>query len=680
MGSTTWRLKGLVAFAFVISLLPQSAGAQSELRFPATQFGQAYLLPSQSTEIDALESLIDENRENFEFLSAFSEGHPLTRLSKAVGRVDILRSTSLNDAWVGVCTGTLIAPDHIITAAHCFFTASGRPLRIDQARVRFGFYGDVVPNGDGEDFALALPPAEFDVALDYAILKVQGSPGLQLGIAPISAQRPVAGQELMLVHHPLGQPMRVTRKDCRVVNARTFVESEVRHHCDTLPGSSGAPIFTEINPSFVGIHTRGFRPKTGSNFNAGNPVAAILGKSLLLQNLLEQAVSAAQPDAARVDRVSEPEPTSEVSRPKGQLEGLHARALQFSPNGRYLAVRWGVEGAGQDTLIQVISLKDGRPTATFKSRKSSCHTLVWNDSSSSLAYFSHTSLLVRHLTTGQTAEHPEQVIGCDTGSSNSSGIFEGAHSGHFAIGERDWGEPLRVFKIGSTDVPSFSSQLLRVPQLGNGIDWASLSQTGERIAVVVGGPPGEGVDGVVRVYDVASKTKILEKPLSGGAGSTKVLISGDGKRLIMTTILMQKAETEPYLEQVDVIEVEGAQETTRQFTIPTKGDHFLSIQTEGIAAVNKSGTVLFHRAEGPFISATGLSADDGFRIAVPTTTEGPRYETKFAISADSHYVAASWSGGQIYILDGRRKQVSMTIDAVDTLRGIDPQLELHADQ
>lgn len=60
---------------------------------------------------------------------------------------------------------------------------------------------------------------------------------------------------LIIFHHPQGEPLRYSVDDCFPASTRGIYLS---HRCDTLQGSSGAPIFNARTGSLVGFHNRGF--------------------------------------------------------------------------------------------------------------------------------------------------------------------------------------------------------------------------------------------------------------------------------------------------------------------------------------------------------------------------------------------------------------------------------------
>ncbi len=155
---------------------------------------------------------------------------------------------------VSSCTCTLIAPDLIITAGHCMATD-------DDARtgsVTFDFETNcdgTRPPGYSPRFyklkrvvrqGFERAAGDLRPALDYCILQIVTPPGgLGLPPVPIRHDLPPLDEPLFIVHHPRGQPKKVSRypidSTCKVLPGTD--ESKVNFGCDIDNGSSGSSIF-----------------------------------------------------------------------------------------------------------------------------------------------------------------------------------------------------------------------------------------------------------------------------------------------------------------------------------------------------------------------------------------------------------------------------------------------------
>ncbi|MEO1015158.1 MAG: trypsin-like peptidase domain-containing protein [Pseudomonadota bacterium] len=251
--------------------------ALQEFLFSAEQFGKNNLEFNQSTEdLERLEAVLGD-RARFEPLADYGPGSDLRRLSAPVGRLDILHGFN----GMRTCTASIIAPDLILTNHHCI---PGDPKYgpITGLNLVMGFY-------DGADettvvrYVVDPSPVETNKDLDYAILRVEGRPSDRFGAVRILAEDPTPGASLMVFHHPLGRPKHVTRSNCRVPRSFTFTSDRIAHSCDTLPGSSGAPVFAELGRGVLGLHYGGPNTLGPGQYNSAKRITSILAASDVLQ-------------------------------------------------------------------------------------------------------------------------------------------------------------------------------------------------------------------------------------------------------------------------------------------------------------------------------------------------------------------------------------------------------------
>jgi V8-like Glu-specific endopeptidase len=242
----------------------------------------------------------DENLDVLRLLHKYSNRPPaddeavtadtieFVRASRRVCRVEPRNATP--------CTGFLVAPDMVLTAAHGLVGGT-QPIPPGDITCRFDLYvfsgdrqADQVPVGARTDLgdnwivASSRPSRGSDLPtgeeLDYILFRIQSPLGsLSLprnrrrrrGWMDLSAANvgPIAQSEIAVLQHPNGRLLRFSRgKVSRLApeNGRFFYDN------DTDVGSSGGPALNQ-NKQVVGVHTfaRSTGPMTekeGVNFQA----------------------------------------------------------------------------------------------------------------------------------------------------------------------------------------------------------------------------------------------------------------------------------------------------------------------------------------------------------------------------------------------------------------------------
>jgi V8-like Glu-specific endopeptidase len=165
--------------------------------------------------------------------------------ARAVGRI-----VTKND--VGFGTGFLISPRLLMTNNHVLEDAGAAAHSLIEFDFVRRFDGII-----GTTQLFRLLPSEFFITstaqdglnLDYTIVAVEAvnSHGARLaerGFIPlITTSGKLALKELAnIIQHPGGEPQQVALRDSQVVES---LEHFIRYEADTLPGSSGSPVFND---------------------------------------------------------------------------------------------------------------------------------------------------------------------------------------------------------------------------------------------------------------------------------------------------------------------------------------------------------------------------------------------------------------------------------------------------
>jgi V8-like Glu-specific endopeptidase len=165
---------------------------------------------------------------------------------RGVGRVNVGGLSTR-----GLCTGTLIAPDVVLTVAHCVVQRrTGRPHRLDSLFFVAGWRRGAM-TGSSVAAAVAVHPLyrarnEGDGALasDLALLRLR-DPLTSAAAMPFTvAAPPPPGAPIVVVSYRRDRPHALTYQDDCTYEARRGALLILR--CAVASGASGAPVLAEI--------------------------------------------------------------------------------------------------------------------------------------------------------------------------------------------------------------------------------------------------------------------------------------------------------------------------------------------------------------------------------------------------------------------------------------------------
>jgi V8-like Glu-specific endopeptidase len=170
------------------------------------------------------------------------------------------------------CSGSLIAADLFLTAGHCVdSTTLGDYVAFNYERAA----GSTTVLTQSHAQVTAIVEDELG-GLDYAIVRLAGTPGNTWGISAVAAADPATGVAITIIGHPNAEP-----KQIEAGTVASFSGNYLRYgNVDTLGGSSGSGVL-DSSGRIVGVHTNGGCTAAGGT-NSGVRIARIRAVSNVL--------------------------------------------------------------------------------------------------------------------------------------------------------------------------------------------------------------------------------------------------------------------------------------------------------------------------------------------------------------------------------------------------------------
>lgn len=141
-----------------------------------------------------------------------------SQLRAAVHKLDIGED-------LGTCSGTMIAPRHYLTAAHCI--VEGQSLKVD------GRQATLLKKSEETDLAL------LDVAIDCPCV-------------PVASERPGVDTPVVVIGYPLGIGQYLTEgRIMPVLNVPDELAHLMGISAAVAPGNSGGPVFALVNGEYL---------------------------------------------------------------------------------------------------------------------------------------------------------------------------------------------------------------------------------------------------------------------------------------------------------------------------------------------------------------------------------------------------------------------------------------------
>lgn len=205
-------------------------------------------------------------------------GQPIDFVVKHKGPVGALAdgSPQSSDKF---CSGTLISEDLFLTASHCIDSEIVGKWTVfnfeTKAKSR-----ELLPQDHFKVAAIVEEGANGPNSLDYAIIRVEGKPGLKYGFTPIRAALPGEGHLLTIIQHPQGGTKQIESGPMVGEEDNYMLYADL----DTEPGSSGSSVLDK-DGFIVGVHTNGGCTSQGGA-NRGVKMTDIAQASPTIQKML----------------------------------------------------------------------------------------------------------------------------------------------------------------------------------------------------------------------------------------------------------------------------------------------------------------------------------------------------------------------------------------------------------
>lgn len=230
---------------------------------------------SLSTRGERLRPIVTEKaaNENFEKIVADNNLKPVSFLEWGVAVSKSVAHITLKNG--GMATGFLITPNILLTNHHVF----GKKADARNAAVRFNYQTDLMGNFLPTDEYACDPDDVFqnNEELDYAVVSMKKDPGMKWGFLKPSSPDVNVNEKVNIIQHPAGGPKQIAMNDNEV---KYVDDAIVQYITDTMPGSSGSPVFND-NWQIVALHhSGGYIPEPSTNSihfrNEGIRIGAIL--------------------------------------------------------------------------------------------------------------------------------------------------------------------------------------------------------------------------------------------------------------------------------------------------------------------------------------------------------------------------------------------------------------------
>lgn len=170
------------------------------------------------------------------------------------------------------CTGFLINSDTIMTNNHCVANSASAV----GVTATFRYENQPKETFACDQFIMT------DMGYDFTLLKCKNTPGTKYGWVGLSSTKPVINTDLYVIQENCDYTQDIHCQIDKYIAYGDVLDSQsydISHNADTLPGSSGSPIFSVSSNQVIAIHNAG-GTENGQPTNFGVPMNTIRNKIL----------------------------------------------------------------------------------------------------------------------------------------------------------------------------------------------------------------------------------------------------------------------------------------------------------------------------------------------------------------------------------------------------------------
>lgn len=288
-------------------------------------------------------------------VSSLSEERPLFDLAKSVGLLKVEYEDRQDGRRVfSTCTATLVSIDYLLTNAHCI-PGPNPGLKVVSAKLAMDYLSDSPPADYKYPVEIAPMEDNYDPHLDYAVVRVRGNPAVRYGYAPLSVRNASADEKIFIVHHPGEQTKKVSRDESRCRTDKIPIQSStLRYGCPTMPGTSGALIFSLQDNRILALHRAN---------GMGTSFEEIMARSEILQGIAWQQKQVGRTLEQNTVR---PPPVAPAPTAIGKVDAVgRSGRLLSSKYGSYAAM--SVAGC-QEAKNSAVDMLEAQCTASSKGK------------------------------------------------------------------------------------------------------------------------------------------------------------------------------------------------------------------------------------------------------------------------------------------------------------------------